>query len=245
MSRDASDWAWEQPVKPASAKLVLLCLANCHNDGTGRCNPSVKYIGDATGLDKKTIPVALEILAEKGLISFDRRRGAPPNYRVNFTRKREKSLPENGATFESKSLPENGSSVYPKTGELEEGDEKPSLPEIGLSVYPKTGNGVYPKTGNKPGKNQERTGKGAAVRRTGKTKVPENFEVTDRMREWAAEKAPGIDVDAATEQWADYWRSTGKLMSDWEATWRNGMKLHLKWNLQNNAALGGQRELID
>jgi hypothetical protein len=232
-------------VKPASAKLVLLCLANCHNDGTGRCNPSVKFISEATGLDKKTIPVALDMLAEKGLIEFDKRRGATPNYRINFTRKRANSSPEIGATSEKETLPEIGATVYPKSGELEEVDEKPSLPEIGLSVYPKTGNGVYPKSGNKPGKNQERTGKGAAVRRTGKTKVPENFEVTDRMREWAAEKTPGIDVDAATEQWADYWRSTGKLMSDWEATWRNGMKLHVKWNQQDGAATGVHREIID
>jgi hypothetical protein len=63
-----------------------------------------------------------------------------------------------------------------------------------------------------------------------KTKFPDDFVITDKMREWFESKQfRNIDIENATEAWVDHWRSCGKKMADWVATWRNGMRLAEKW----------------
>lgn len=47
------------------------------------------------------------------------------------------------------------------------------------------------------------------------------------MRAWAAVEVPGVDLDAATREFVDYWRGVpgarGRKL-DWPATWRNRMR---------------------
>ena len=67
---------------------------------------------------------------------------------------------------------------------------------------------------------------GSAPRSRG-SRIPDPFMLTKAMREWAAEKVPGFDVDAETEQFVDYWRGrsgAGGVKADWAATWRNWMR---------------------
>lgn len=59
--------------------------------------------------------------------------------------------------------------------------------------------------------------------------LPQDFMITDSMRQWATENLPPIDLDAATAEWADYWHSTGQKRKDWTATWRNGMRKYIEW----------------
>jgi len=68
MSARATFWAWDIQV-PSSEKLVLLCLADCHNADTGQCNPSVNYISRQTSLERKTVLKALSLLNDKSLLS--------------------------------------------------------------------------------------------------------------------------------------------------------------------------------
>lgn len=48
------------------------------------------------------------------------------------------------------------------------------------------------------------------------------------MAEWAKKKTPGVDLAAATEEFVDYWKGVpgqrGR-KTDWEATWRNRMRV--------------------
>ncbi len=53
-------------------------------------------------------------------------------------------------------------------------------------------------------------------------RCPEDFEVTAELRAWAAEKAPGVDVDRETEAFRDWEFRDAK--SDWPATWRRWMR---------------------
>jgi hypothetical protein len=57
-----------------------------------------------------------------------------------------------------------------------------------------------------------------------KSKLPEDFAVTESMRYWARSHAPGVLVDRETEAFCDYWRGNGRQMVDWVATWRNWMR---------------------
>lgn len=54
--------------------------------------------------------------------------------------------------------------------------------------------------------------------------VPDEFPITDKMRQWASENHITLNLEEATEEWLDFWRSEGSLKADWLATWRNGMK---------------------
>ena len=67
---------------------------------------------------------------------------------------------------------------------------------------------------------EERTHARASARAT---RIPDDFAVTDAMRTWAAEKAPGVDLDRATQRFIDYWTGeSGAKASkrDWVAAWR-------------------------
>lgn len=61
-------------LKPACA-LVLLCLANRHNQETGRCDPSVSRIAKDTGLTRKTVQTSLRALeADQSIQTIFRQR---------------------------------------------------------------------------------------------------------------------------------------------------------------------------
>lgn len=82
MSAKATFWAWKQIGLGSSKKLVLLCLADCHNASTERCDPSVSYISEHTDLNRKTVMKAIESLAESGCISTQKKQGARTNFHL-------------------------------------------------------------------------------------------------------------------------------------------------------------------
>jgi len=58
-------------------------------------------------------------------------------------------------------------------------------------------------------------------------RIPEPFEITQAMQDWAKEHTPGLDLTQATEEFVDYWRGvTGRnaTKADWPGTWRNRMR---------------------
>lgn len=133
MSAKATFWAWEQPIQNSVDKLVLLCLSDCYNADTRRCDPSTNYISDKTGLNKKTVPVSLNRLKELGLIDWEMRPGTSRNYFLYLDKNAPQPTPKTG-------IPKNG--VTQKRG-------NPKTDQ----TLPKNGEGVYPKTGTKPKKN--------------------------------------------------------------------------------------------
>ncbi len=68
MSVEAITWALRQPIKPSSAKFVLVVLANCASGDTMLAYPSAAYVSKATGQDRKTVLGNLAKLREWGLI---------------------------------------------------------------------------------------------------------------------------------------------------------------------------------
>jgi hypothetical protein len=82
VSAKATFWAWRQTIKPASAKLILLCLADCHNGDNGQCNPSVQYLAKTTGLDRKTVMSGIASLEEMGAIEVFKQSGLSTNYNI-------------------------------------------------------------------------------------------------------------------------------------------------------------------
>ncbi|WP_157722824.1 helix-turn-helix domain-containing protein [Stenotrophomonas pictorum] len=74
MSVEAITWALKLPIKQSSAKFVLTVLANCASGDTWLAFPSVGYLAEATGQDRKTVMANLARLREWGLIEDSGRR---------------------------------------------------------------------------------------------------------------------------------------------------------------------------
>lgn len=72
MSISAINWAFEaigsSNLKP-SAALTLLALAHCHNQETGRCDPSLATISQKASLDERSVRRGLRELEELKLIA--------------------------------------------------------------------------------------------------------------------------------------------------------------------------------
>jgi hypothetical protein len=140
-------------VKPASSKLTLLCLADCHNSDNGRCDPSVAFVTEFTGLDRKTVIKALETLKALGLISFQKRRGNSTQYHLHIA---DHPVPAREKGERKKVV----SITTPKQLDLSQKRDNPILgypnngtTENGTPGCPKNGTPPIPKTGHEPTKN--------------------------------------------------------------------------------------------
>jgi len=66
--------------------------------------------------------------------------------------------------------------------------------------------------------------------KNGKRQIPPDFKITDDMAAWFNnQNFRFIDIETATAEFVDYWKSEGKQKKDWVATWRNGMRNKEKW----------------
>lgn len=131
MSASATFWAWRQRGITSTAKLVLLCLADCHNPDTGRCDPGAKYIAEKSELNIKTIPAALRRLEEFGLITIKKRAGNSPSYTLNLHQNWDTPItgvPNSGCTQKrSGDTPKTGEGDTPKTGDKTKIETKKNL----------------------------------------------------------------------------------------------------------------------
>ncbi|MFT4068949.1 helix-turn-helix domain-containing protein [Paraburkholderia sp.] len=84
MSFQAMTWAVEQEL-PALQKLVLLMLANCTNQHTGRCDPSHERLAKECGMSRDSVKRAISELAEKGLVEIRRQANNGVNLPNQYT----------------------------------------------------------------------------------------------------------------------------------------------------------------
>lgn len=121
MSYAAEKWARTQTVGNSRAKIVLIELANCLNDNSGKCCPSIAYISRVTEMKPDTIVAATKFLVQKGFITktqITTKNGRGIQYElVGYSRKRDKGgIPENGDNPELGDIPENGKTGIPENG---------------------------------------------------------------------------------------------------------------------------------
>ena len=135
MSYAAERWARSQKVGNASAKFVLIELANALNKDDVECYPGIDTLEESTELNRKTVLAATKLLEEKGFIK-KRRACEKGKQRIYY------SFPAfNPADWEfKKESTENGTLQSPKSGTYVE-----QSPKNGTLESPKNG----PVTGNK------------------------------------------------------------------------------------------------
>jgi hypothetical protein len=66
-------------------KLVMLCLCDCHNQESERCDPSVSLIMSFTGLSNRAVATALKDLERLKHIKINRGNGFKSSYNIDIT----------------------------------------------------------------------------------------------------------------------------------------------------------------
>ena len=112
MAHEAVTWALGMKTGSASAKLVLIVLAErASRENDWRCWPSVADICDQTELNRKTVLAAIAKLIAAGLVSDTQRKrgktGQIPVYRINVeqSQKRDASMGDTLPTDEDETVP--------------------------------------------------------------------------------------------------------------------------------------------
>lgn len=73
MSLSAMSWCSDQNDLPPGEWVVLFHLCNCHNDETGRCDPSQTYLSERTNMGERTVRRHLLSLEKRGKITRRKR----------------------------------------------------------------------------------------------------------------------------------------------------------------------------
>ncbi|OOF25088.1 hypothetical protein BZJ19_10125 [Salinivibrio proteolyticus] len=220
---------WDAPAFSGNTKLIMLCLADYANDD-GLCWPSIDAVARKCSVSKSTVKAQIKRLIERGYVSAKRRKrtteeGRKTNdtnlYQLNVNAINDPELTEGENCPRSESALGRNSA-----GGGSNFDPKPSLDPSVKRDPP-----IVPQNqsaDNTPSK--AKTDK----RKTLKTTLPENFSVTESMREWYAQQNFSLCIEEATAQWCDAMLAKQTKYVDWPAAWRNGMRNANKWAAQRS-----------
>jgi hypothetical protein len=149
-------------------------------------------------------------------------------------------LEELGALRETKRR-YNGSTVYtllrvpPESARIS-GLVSPQRPDRGVRSEASDRTGETGLSG--PGSPPNESHLPRATRALPKRKLPADYTVQERQRQWAREHVPSIDVDVETEAWRDHHLAAGSVFSDWDAAWRKWMRNAVKFQNERGRAVG-------
>lgn len=81
-----------------------------------------------------------------------------------------------------------------------------------------------------------------------KTGAPDEFEISDSLKEWASKTAPLVCLKGETENFLDYHRAKGNSFKDWDAAWRTWIRRAQKWtkgSVDSDGSKGSRRKDSD
>lgn len=76
------------------------------------------------------------------------------------------------------------------------------------------------------------------------TRIPDDFEVTEKMQQWARENVPSVDTRFETQRFINHWTAASgskAVKRDWVATWRNWMLNEKKYAAERGRPSGQQQ----
>lgn len=238
MSYAAERWARSQKVGNASAKFVLIELANALNRESGKCFPSIDALQKATELNRKTVIAATKFLEERGFIT-KQRSFANGKQTIYY------GFPSfNSADWDAKKSTESGTLESTEIGTTE---------STKTGTHGSTENGTFestvfgPVTGNKnreieqgsrtgnslpaqaPWETDHLTNDGKKVEKpkrqaTDKGSRLSITELPDDWKAFAEQEEPDLDPKRLFENFKDYWNGLSgakAIKKDWKGTWRN------------------------
>jgi hypothetical protein len=268
MSYDAERWARSQKVGNASAKFVLIELANALNRETGKCYPSIEALQEATELNRKTVIAATKHLEEKGFITKRRSfvngkqivyYGFPSFKPADWESKNKSTKTGTLESTENGTLPPQSTEI----GTLES-TENGTTDSTEIGTYESTVFGTVTRNKNKEKNKEIEQGssfpaqallltiptdpKPKRSRAKPKTSCPfsSGDAIPPAYLEYAKQKHPSIDAQAEFTKFVDFHLSKDNRYCDWYAAWRtwatNAEEYARKRAPSYRPAYGGFRE---
>lgn len=131
MSIQAVAAVLESDVGEVAAKMLLVCIANAHNTGTGVCCPSIDRLASESGMSRSSVKRWLRWLENEGFIEVQETRDPSARqlantYRIITTSRGSKltPLPRNEPGEGANAEPLGGSNCEPPLKEPEENRKK-------------------------------------------------------------------------------------------------------------------------
>ncbi len=204
MSVQALSWAIKQQVGDGIAKLILILLAD-HADESDECFSSLRLLGINSEQSKSTILRKIQYLADADMIEVNHRvddagRNSANSYRL---------LTTHGVTVTPPGITADTTRSLTKLKKKEEGEEEREGEERRFSLQ-SNGDDTPPMKKPKRGKS---------------TPLPDDFKPTDRNILWAATIISPSRIPIETEKFCDHARANGRLAIDWQAAWRNWIRI--------------------
>lgn len=239
MSIEAINWVLnEAPGLPAHAFGVLLGLANHASPAGTGAYPSQDTLATYARKTGRAVRNDLALLVELKLIVVSPNQNPaahisadvrPIVYDLRMDRKAS-AMP--GSTLPAGSGVPAGSQVPGVKSDTDGQDRAAPGSEVPPgSVLPpgSTGSNARKPTSDKPSTNQTKkktssSSKAPAASTKRGTRIPDDFAVTEAMREWGRKHAPAVDGERETIKFVNYWQAkagAGAVKVDWIATWRN------------------------
>lgn len=209
MSVRVMAWVWAQSESTATARFVLLAIADAANDAGAEAYPSMSTLTKKTRLSERTVQSAIRTLESIGELVVYRNAGPKGSnkYRIVMRQTPAESAP-----------PQNLHPAINAGADLAPPQNPAPNPAVPAPQPPQQLHPNHPLTTQEPKKTSERSSNG--------TRIPDDFAVTDDMIAWARRHTPLVGT-VETEAFVDYWRSrpgAGSRKTDWVATWRNWMR---------------------
>jgi hypothetical protein len=226
--------AWLAAGLTHTSKIVLLALADNANDA-GVCWPSIPNIATRCSMDERSIYRVIALLEGGGHLTTEARPGKSTIYRVHPQTPDPKSVQpltkrqaSHATTPDVKSSPPLTHSQAPQKPTPDRLSGTPDTQSVPPPVLPPHTPPSYPPPVNP----QEPSGRARARARS--RTVPEDFEVTQAMREWARAKCPEVNIEAETESFRDHEFRDPR--SNWPAAWRQWMRRSPQFKPRMNGA---------
>lgn len=215
---------------PSLAKLIMLTLATWTDNETAaippECRKSLADVEAATGLSHGAVLKHLDILELAGWLTRKRTKGGR-NVRTGYR-----------LLIAAAEAPSNVHPLRPrKTGHLV--TSKPAT-KTGHQVTNSSPAETRPETGHlvtsstekqvtrRPRKSHSvQVGDTSVGQRNQGTRLPEDWQPSPELLDWADADCPGVDVKDQTDRFTDYWLAKAGAAArhvDWERTWKNWIR---------------------
>jgi hypothetical protein len=205
MSNSVLTWVWNNSPTTGSERLILLAIADQANDD-GEAFPSQGSIAKRARLHPDTVEDGLRRMISRGELEREQRPGRSNVYRVVMRDEHAPPVPTPRSTTPRS---ETGGSYATPTPRSETPPPPGQRP---------------PHNPQEPSEEPSPTNKRRAPRpKQSLTPAPDDFEITNHLRAWAASRNVTCDLDEATEEFLNHHRAKGSEFKNWDAAWQTWM----------------------
>lgn len=187
------------------AKTVLLVLTS-YADERGECWPSLATIAKNASCSRRKVIYALKTLSQRGLVTIQRRKSSDGDADSNLYR------------------------VHLKTARGGSAPRAPRSAHHAPGVVHHVHQGSAPRAPKQEPINNNQLNKRGALAEMATSKgeyLPEDWEPSDKAKQWTTENYPHVNAGLELEKFVDYWQAASGQNArkrDWDATWRNWIR---------------------